>query len=325
MYLFISRCYLCCTHIFYFISFFIFKQNFSKIIDSAPKTRTVSPIVMKHNVHMINVTQCAADLNDPEDHHLQVVLLLLEAQEHLGIQEVQEVLVVNKSTENHSVSHTGGHIYLGSMQDFQLPCGPRIPASPLYPAVKTQGDGSEVTEHHNLISETAVRWEVSFISTSAALQNHHVCSMAKKLLNVRNERTLQWIFGRSPRSPVSPFSPFAPDPRSPAVTQTQSVIQSRFILCLVNMSCADRLVHQVERQPVSRFTEDDQKSKQEEKLNDFIMGIYIFPSSNWRITIFGITVRNISSGCLAWTPVMDVILPLHLFDYWGLHAASEEM
>lgn len=53
---------------------------------------------MKHNVHMINVTQSAADLEDLEDHHLQVVLLLLEAQEHLGIQEVQEVLVVNKST-----------------------------------------------------------------------------------------------------------------------------------------------------------------------------------------------------------------------------------
>lgn len=127
---------------------------------------------------------------------------------------------------------------------------------------------------------------------SAALQKSHVCSTVKKLLNVRNQQTLQSIFGPSPRSPGSPFSPFAPGPWSPAVTQTQSGIQSQFILYFITVSCADRLVHQVERQPVSRFTEDNQKLKQEEKLNDFIMGIYIFPSRNWRITIFGITVSQ---------------------------------
>lgn len=64
------------------------------------------------------------------------------------------------------------------------------------------------------------------------------------------------------------------------------------------------------------------KLKQEEKLNDFITGIYIFPSRNGIITVFGIAVsqsvtqRNISET--------DVILQLHLFDNWGLRAVSEE-
>lgn len=67
---------------------------------------------------MIDVTQCAADLEDPEDQNLQLVLLFLEAQENhenQEVQEVQEVLVVNKSKEIHLITHTGGRIYVGSM------------------------------------------------------------------------------------------------------------------------------------------------------------------------------------------------------------------